>query len=411
MKKICLLGSCLLSLSLFFGCSNHDNLNTIDNTKSTNSSQITESTTLNTTSFKEKIENKSEPMNLEKITQFDYEHLSGEWRQVAKSKNGDMEDNWTIDDLNDTLTVKGNKISAKIHFDENTTPIILEGDSLTFRNEIYKVVFQKREGRDEQLRTASDSNTVDLSFNPKNNVIKYGGWGLTPNTVNPLKETISVHWTENYGSDDSKESFGYTALFQRENISPEDINKEEVARDIISTEDVQKYIDAYNEFSMKGNPMPPEQRGSAPLSDEFLEEVGLSAEKYYEIMWGVYDYYGNAYNQGLVTEDLNNFGISQAHKKLKEGYYGSNSDKTAQYVTKDHVLDYVNKYVKETTGWELEYPEVEIIDTEYYKVYFYAKDPSLTQIAGYFKVTTEGMVSRYSNMGSRLTVPEQVNLP
>lgn len=404
MKKIYLLSSLLLSLPFIAGCSNNSNEDTKVKEKITDTSKVEETTTKSDTS---KAMNGS-PMDLDKISDYNYEDLEGDWYQVAKAKNGDMEDNWTSDNLNDTLQVKGNTITVELHDTDTATSIKLDKNLLSFDGESIDVSIPDKEEGEPGVQTQSNNNgNAYIGFYPTDTVLRNGGYGLTPSSVDPLKEKIFVYFSH-YGKDESDETYSYTAIFQRDNLSKDSKAHEEKLRNIIDTEDDKKYVEAYKEFSLKGNPMPPEQRGSAPLTGEFLEEVGLPAEKYTEILWGVYDYYGDSFKQGIINEDLNVSTRFEAHRKLQQGYYGSNSKRIEQSVTKSNVVDYVKEYVKNNEKWDLEYPEIKVVDSQYFQVFFFSKDPNQKNVQGYFKVTPEGMVSRYSNSDSRLSIPEQV---
>lgn len=50
--------------------------------------------------------------------------------------------------------------------------------------------------------------------------------------------------------------------------SPEKNFSKQELDNILSTDDPQKYLDAYQEYTIQDNPMPPEQRGSWSVSDK-----------------------------------------------------------------------------------------------------------------------------------------------
>lgn len=181
--------------------------------------------------------------------------------------------------------------------------------------------------------------------------------------------------------------------------------------DLLENDHPQKFIDAYHEFSMKGNPMPPEQRGDSPRPDGFFEKIGLTVEEYYPIFWGIKDYYGNAAKKGWLTEEENQLAQQSANEKLENGDYALHPKTAKQEVTDDNVLDYAEQFVQETTQWHLNYMETSKDSEGNFTVHFMSKNPEDKNINGYFKITPTGMVSRYSNLGSLLGEEKQIILP
>lgn len=197
-------------------------------------------------------------------------------------------------------------------------------------------------------------------------------------------------------------------------VAEEKKKKEEAAKkvaaekkeDILALDDYSKYIEAYYEFSMKGNPMPPEQRGDgAPIP----ETAGVSNEKYSEIRWGIADYYGNAFKQGLITEEENNKSQKLALAKLRVGDYADSSEnKDVVRITSENVISYLDEYVRANSSWELSYPLVETADDGLStRVYFESQLHSPNR--GYFIVTPNGHVSRFSNSGEPLKSLEELD--
>lgn len=182
----------------------------------------------------------------------------------------------------------------------------------------------------------------------------------------------------------------------------EETTKAITQEELYSTDDYQKYIEAYNEFTMKGNPMPPEQRGSNPIP----EEAGLTPEEYNPIKWGIHDYYGNALNEGLLTEKEQQKLMAEAFDKLMKGAYSSHKTTESSEVKEDTtvitektVTAYLRQRVAETVNWDIEFAPVELTETGEFKVHFYPTSPKNPNAKGYFIVTQEGEISRYSNLG------------
>lgn len=184
----------------------------------------------------------------------------------------------------------------------------------------------------------------------------------------------------------------------------ENIKKQEVEK-VLSLDNPEKYVEAYHEFTMKGNPMPPEQRGSSPIPTA----ARLSNDKYSEIGWGICDYYGNAFNQGIITEEQNINTQKLALEKLNSGGYGDSSNQEEIInITSDNVIDYLDEYVHANSPWELSYISVETADDGVsQRVIFESKVKS--GVRGYFIVTPDGKISRYSFMGELLGDLEDID--
>lgn len=101
-------------------------------------------------------------------------------------------------------------------------------------------------------------------------------------------------------------------------------NKAGITSAILSTTSSKKYIDAYNQFSMQNNPKG-ESRGSTPRAKGFYETVGLSEKDYFAIYTGIFDYYGNAVEQGLITKVQSDDAFQEAQSKLLAGKYATKS--------------------------------------------------------------------------------------
>lgn len=201
------------------------------------------------------------------------------------------------------------------------------------------------------------------------------------------------------GTEETKESAKETEMTTE---TSEEMTKAITQEELYSTDDYQKYIAAYNEFTMKGNPMPPEQRGSNPIP----EEAGLTPEEYNPIKWGIHDYYGNALNEGLLTEEEQQKLMAEAFDKLMKGAYSSHkttesSDvkEEATVITEATVTDYLRRRVAETANWDIDFAPVELTEIGEFKVHFYPTSPKNPNAKGYFIVTQEGQISRYSNLG------------
>ncbi|CAM3332300.1 hypothetical protein [Vagococcus fessus] len=186
---------------------------------------------------------------------------------------------------------------------------------------------------------------------------------------------------------------------KKEQAKQEEEEKKQQVAELLATDNPQKYIDAYNEFTMKGNPMPPEQRGSSPAP----ESAGLSNQEYQVILWGIIDYYGNAFNQGLITEEQNKAAKKEAIDKAYSGAYGKNSDEKKEInITSENVVEFLDKYVRETSSLELSYLEVKVADDGVsQQVYFESIHPG-SPARGYFIVSPSGTIQRFSNGGQPL---------
>lgn len=187
---------------------------------------------------------------------------------------------------------------------------------------------------------------------------------------------------------------------EKEKKEKEKKEKENQLAEILSTDNPQKYIDAYNQFTMQGNPMPPQQRGSSPAP----ETSGLSGQDYQVILWGIMDYYGNAYNEGLITEEQNQETKKQAVDKLAAGAYGDPSKVKEQVtITSDNVIDYLDAYVKDNSDLSLSYLEVKLAEDGMSQQVYFESTVVGSPARGYFIVTPAGKISRFSNGGEPLT--------
>lgn len=189
---------------------------------------------------------------------------------------------------------------------------------------------------------------------------------------------------------------------QIEEIKKQEVEKEQEQNrinEITSTENFEKYIEAYNEFSMQENPKGITQRGGSwDGIPELSASLGLTEKEYESLVWGIVDYYGNALEQKWITEEQYNSLTREADGKLHNGDYAMHPIVASQQVTRNNVLQYVEKYVAEATGWALEYMEIREEDGGF-KVYFISQDPEEKAKKGYINVTYAGVVSRHHNVG------------
>ncbi|MCD1025472.1 hypothetical protein [Enterococcus sp. SMC-9] len=181
-------------------------------------------------------------------------------------------------------------------------------------------------------------------------------------------------------------------------------------KEILSTDNVQKYVDAYNEFTMQGNPFPPTQRGLT-VSNEIYSASGLEGTEYGDRFWGIIDYYGNAVEQGWISQEQASQAKKEAINKLQSGAYALHSKNETQQVTAENAAQYAEKFNQETLGWALQYMQTIQDSEENFQVYFISQDPTEKAKKGYFLVTKDRMVSRYSNGGGVLSDPIEVTLP
>lgn len=299
--------------------------------------------------------------------------------------------------------------------------------------------YKKSEEKDERVSAAYESSISKLkdSFKASNEA------AVAENTINDLEKAsiddLKKHIEKLTGLNDKVDLQGLSVYTKAEQetvsskivalnkeyadkvtelekkVAEEKKKKEEATKlaaeqkkkeDILALDDYSKYIEAYYEFSMKGNPMPPEQRGDgAPIP----ETAGVSNKKYSEIRWGIADYYGNAFKQGLITEEENNKSQKLALAKLRVGDYADPSEnKDVVRITSENVISYLDEYVRANSSWELSYPLVETADDGLStRVYFESQLHSPNR--GYFIVTPNGYVSRFSNSGESLKSLEELD--
>ncbi|MGX7029782.1 hypothetical protein ACWN8B_00160 [Vagococcus zengguangii] len=224
-----------------------------------------------------------------------------------------------------------------------------------------------------------------------------------------LKTHVTGNTKKSTNSNETDQSTNFSSQEKESNSSKEKVSTtiettSEASSNIPSTEEIlsndnpEKFIQAYNEFSMNGNPMPPEQRGSVRPSDS----SGLSGEEYNIILWGIVDYYGNAYQNGWISEEQNSTAQKLATDKLYNGGYSdqSNNDDLVN-ITSENVIEYVDEYVRTYTDWNLSYPEVKLADDGIsLQVHFESELGSPNR--GYFLVSPHGTIARYSTVGEPL---------
>ncbi|WP_125712232.1 hypothetical protein [Companilactobacillus kedongensis] len=100
-------------------------------------------------------------------------------------------------------------------------------------------------------------------------------------------------------------------------------NKSQITSYILSTDSPQKYIDAYKQFSMKGNPKGAARGGSDIRSMGFYEAIGLNKTDYFAMFTGTFDYYGNAVEQGWITQAQSDKAFKEAQDKILAGKYAT----------------------------------------------------------------------------------------
>ncbi|GEQ62023.1 hypothetical protein VL4N_13710 [Vagococcus lutrae] len=175
---------------------------------------------------------------------------------------------------------------------------------------------------------------------------------------------------------------------------------------VMSNDNPQKYIDAYNQYSLQGNPMPPEQRGSFPILESSDFSNATNKELYAMIFWGICDYYGSLLEQGEITSEQNSLGQKNAKDKLRNGdysYLAINNDANKLTVTAENVIDFVDTYVRDNTDWDVSYPAgvEDFGNGQGYRIVF---ESQYKDARGYFIVTPKGEISRYT-FGGELLVP------
>lgn len=108
--------------------------------------------------------------------------------------------------------------------------------------------------------------------------------------------------------------------------------QEQIKTVILSTDDSQKYMDAYANFTEKGNSFIG-QRGISNLPTGFLETVGLTKDEYVQLWGGIFDYYGNSVNQSFISQDQSRTATKEALNKLTTGKY-------ARHVINIHTINF-----------------------------------------------------------------------
>ncbi len=172
--------------------------------------------------------------------------------------------------------------------------------------------------------------------------------------------------------------------------------KKEKIKDVSNDDDAQKFESAYEEFSLKGNPMPPTQRGDSPRPNGFYESIGLTQEEYTPIFWGIFDYYGYAEQEGLITEDQRNELVKKSQERLKNGDYAKREVVALKVITEENATSYAQQYVDKALGWDIDFRETRVDEDGNFKVYF---DGKLANQRGYILITKDGVGSRYANAG------------
>lgn len=101
-------------------------------------------------------------------------------------------------------------------------------------------------------------------------------------------------------------------------------NNAQLTDSILSTDQSQKYVEAYEHFTKQGNSKGPE-RGNSPTTKDFLSAIGLTEQEFYSIWGGIYDYYGNAVEKGWITQTQADQATKAADKKLDAGDYAKHA--------------------------------------------------------------------------------------
>lgn len=176
--------------------------------------------------------------------------------------------------------------------------------------------------------------------------------------------------------------------------------EEKKIQELTSTDDAAKYELAYQEYTEKGNPMPPEQRGVSGKPSGFFESVGLTIEDYNTIFWGIYDYYGSAIKASHLTEEKGAALIKEAHDRLIKGDYAKKEIVPMSVVTLDNAPEYAQQYFdKASLDWQVVFFDVTQDENGHFKVSF--EGQSKLQ-RGYILITKDRVGRRFSFGGSQL---------
>lgn len=176
--------------------------------------------------------------------------------------------------------------------------------------------------------------------------------------------------------------------------------EEKKIQELTSTDDAAKYELAYQEYTEKGNPMPPEQRGMAPRASGFFESVGLSVEEYNDIFWGIYDYYGSAIKEGELTQENGTALTQEAHQKLNKGEYAKKEIVPMPVVTKENAPEYAQQYFdKSSLDWQVTFFDVTQNENGNFKVPFEGQTKSQR---GYILITKERVGMRFTFLDAQL---------
>lgn len=102
-------------------------------------------------------------------------------------------------------------------------------------------------------------------------------------------------------------------------------NHSQIKSYILSTDSTQKYVDAYKKFTLQGKSKGLQRGSGGPREKGFYAAIGLSKSDYNALSNGIYDYYGNAVDEGWITQRQSETAYIKAQKKLLPGDYAKHS--------------------------------------------------------------------------------------
>lgn len=194
---------------------------------------------------------------------------------------------------------------------------------------------------------------------------------------------------------------------EKEKSEKEKQEKEKAEQDKIAkledTTDAAKYEEAYQKYSMQNNPKGVIQRGGSPISQRVLHLAGLTQEEYTNIMWGIYDYYGAAIEDGSLSEEKATELQTTAFENLKNGTYAKREIEPYEEVTLENAKFYAQQMIDKSMKGLTVTPTLidpEIDGNGNFKIPYQIGPGSGGN--GYIIITKDKIGRRYENNGNQL---------
>lgn len=194
---------------------------------------------------------------------------------------------------------------------------------------------------------------------------------------------------------------------EKQKEDTEKLEKEKAEQDRIAkledTTDATKYEEAYQQYSMQNNPKGVTQRGNSRISQKTLQLAGLTQEEYTNIMWGIYDYYGAAIEDGSLSEEKATELQTTAFENLQNGSYAKREIEPYEEVTLENAKSYAQQMIDKSMEGLTVTPTLidpEIDENENFKIHYQLGSGSGGN--GYIIINEDKMGRRYSNNGTQL---------